>query len=164
MDDMKKKILVVDNHPVIFKYMTDLLEKQGHQVKTAKDGISAIRILDTWIPDAMFIDMIMPNIIGDKLCRIIRSMPKLKHVYIIILSAITTETEINYSEIGADGCIAKGPFDKMSKHVLDALNLMNQENKKSLSGNIQIKWLNPPTTWPILPTSSYPMHREGSIR
>jgi len=42
MDDMKKKIIVVDNHPVILKNMNDLLEEQGHRVKTAEDGLSAL--------------------------------------------------------------------------------------------------------------------------
>ncbi len=134
---MKKNIIVVDNHPVILKYMTDLLEEQGHRIKTAKDGLSALKILDTWIPDVMFIDMVMPNICGDKLCRIIRSMPELNHVYIIILSAIAAEAEINFTEIGADACIAKGPFDKMSKYVVDVLSSMDQGSKKSLSGKIK---------------------------
>jgi PAS domain S-box-containing protein len=137
MDNMKKKIIVVDNHPVILKYMTDLLEKQGHRVKTAEDSLSALKILDTWIPDAMFIDMVMPNISGDKLCRIIRSMPELNHVYIIILSAIAAEAEIDFIEIGADACIAKGPFDKMSKHVLDVLSTMEQGGKSRFSKKIK---------------------------
>ena len=132
-----KKILVVDNHPVMLKYMTDLLEKQGHRVKTAKDSLSALKILETWTPDAMFIDMVMPNISGDKLCRIIRRKPLYNKVYIIILSAIAAEMDIDYLELGADACIAKGPFDKMSKHILDVLNLMDQENKNSLSGKIK---------------------------
>jgi len=55
-----KKIIIVDNHPVILKYMTDLLEKQGHRVKTAKNSLSGLKIIDTWIPDAMFIDMFLP--------------------------------------------------------------------------------------------------------
>ncbi|MBT8350682.1 MAG: response regulator, partial [Deltaproteobacteria bacterium] len=86
MEDTRK-IIIVDNHPVILKFMTDLLEKQGYRVKTATNSLSALGIIDTWIPDAMFIDMVMPNISGDKLCKIIRSMPKLNKVYIIILSA-----------------------------------------------------------------------------
>ncbi len=132
-----KKIIVVDNHPLLLKFMTDFLEKQGHRVKTAKDSLSTLKILATWIPDAMFIDLVMPNISGDKLCRIIRRMPQFIKVHIIILSAIAAEEEIDFLEIGADACIAKGPFNKMSKHVLDVLNLMDQENQKSLSGKIR---------------------------
>ncbi|MBT8356774.1 MAG: response regulator [Deltaproteobacteria bacterium] len=136
MEDTRK-IIIVDNHPVILKFMTDLLEKQGYRVKTATNSLSALGIIDTWIPDAMFIDMVMPNISGDKLCKIIRSMPKLNKVYIIILSAIAAEAKIDFLQIGADACIAKGPFDKMSKHVLDVLNLMDSENKKCVSGEIK---------------------------
>ena len=37
-----KRILVVDNHPVMLKFMTNLLEKQGHKVITAENGIAAL--------------------------------------------------------------------------------------------------------------------------
>jgi CheY-like chemotaxis protein len=37
-----KKILVVDNHPIMLKFMKQLLEKKGHQVWTAPDGLSAL--------------------------------------------------------------------------------------------------------------------------
>ena len=83
---MGKKILVVDNHPMILKFMTDLLKKEGHNVLSADDGLSALQILETQIPDIMFIDLIMPNITGEKLCRIIRNDPRFQDVYICILS------------------------------------------------------------------------------
>lgn len=118
-----KKILVVDNHAVILEIMTELLEKEGHQVLAAEDGLSALVILESYKPDVMFIDLVMPNIDGRKLCRIIRSRPEFKNVYLIILSAIAAEAEgrADFCEYGADACIAKGPFSKMSRHVLTAL-------------------------------------------
>ena len=78
-------ILVVDNHPIMLEFMSNLLKREGHQVKTAIDGISALEVLKTYTPEVLFIDMVMPNISGKKLCRIIRSMPKMKHAYIIII-------------------------------------------------------------------------------
>jgi len=86
-----KKILVVDNHPVMLKFMADLLEKEKHHVVTAENGLAALDILNTFTPDVVFIDLIMPHISGEKLCEIIRSMPKLKDTYIIILSAVAAE-------------------------------------------------------------------------
>lgn len=127
---MKKKILVVDNHPVVLKFMSQLLEKEGHQVRTAEDGLSALEILKTFTPDVMFIDLIMPHIGGEKLCQIIRKIPTLKEAHLIILSAIAAEQEIDYASFGADACIAKGSLDKMAKHVLAALEQANQ--KKSV--------------------------------
>ncbi|MCF8127429.1 MAG: PAS domain S-box protein [Deltaproteobacteria bacterium] len=116
-----KKILVVDNHPVILKFMTNLLEKEGYQVKTAEDGLSALDILMTFIPNVMFIDLVMPNINGEQLCRIVRKMPALKDTYTVILSATITEKLRDFSGLGADAFIAKAPFNKMAKDVFAAI-------------------------------------------
>jgi len=125
---MKKKILVVDNHPVVLKFMSQLLEKEGHQALTAEDGLFALEILKTYTPDVIFIDLIMPHIGGEKLCQIIRKIPALKEAYLIVLSAIAAEQEIDYTSFGADACIAKGSLDKMAKHVLTALEQVDQKN------------------------------------
>jgi len=123
---MGKKILVVDNHPVMLKFMTDLLEKEKHHVVTAENGLAALDILSTFIPDVVFVDLIMPHISGEKLCEIIRSTPGLEDVYIIILSAVAAERVINASAFGANACIAKGPLNKMRQHVLLALEKCDQ--------------------------------------
>ena len=52
-----QKILVVDNHPVMLKFMENLLGGQGHKVLTAHDGLSALDVLKTFTPDVMFIDL-----------------------------------------------------------------------------------------------------------
>ncbi len=122
-----KKILVVDNHPVILKYMKELLENAGHEVWTAEDGLAALDLVKKQIPDVMFVDLIMPNISGDKLCRIIRRMPGLENVFVVILSGIAAEEKIRFAEFGADACIAKGPFATLSCHVLRTLEQADQE-------------------------------------
>ena len=116
-----KKILVVDNNKIILKFMSNFLGKKGYHVLTAENGLSALEVLKTHTPDVMFIDLIMPNIGGKKLCQIIRSIPKFKDVYIVILSAVAAEEETKYAEFGADACIAKGPFNGMSENILSAL-------------------------------------------
>ncbi len=116
-----EKILVVDNHPVMLQFMTNLLEKQGHEVITANDGLSALTAIRQFHPQIMFVDLVMPNIDGEKLCRIIRTMPEMKDIYIIIVSAIAADLDIDFSELGVKGVIAKGPLDQMSRNVLTAL-------------------------------------------
>lgn len=118
---MKKKILVVDNHPMILRLMANFLSKEGHQVMTAEDGLAALNLLESFTPDIAFVDLVMPNISGDKLCRIIRSMPRFNHLFIVILSAIATEENIDYKAFGANACIPKGSVKAMQKHVLAAL-------------------------------------------
>jgi len=58
--------------------MTNLLGKEGHEVVTADDGISALDLITSFTPDIMFIDLILPRISGDLLCRIIRKMDHMK--------------------------------------------------------------------------------------
>jgi PAS domain S-box-containing protein len=134
-----KKILVVDNHPLILKFMTNLLEKEGHQVLTAEEGLSALDILQNYVPDVMFVDLIMPNINGEKLCGIVNQMPNLKNTYIIILSGIASEDiekKIDFGKLGISACIAKGPLDKMGKNVLAALNQACMDASRGFTGKI----------------------------
>jgi PAS domain S-box-containing protein len=72
-------------------------------------------------PDVMFVDLIMPNISGDKLCRIVRRMPELEGVYVVVLSGIAAEEKIQVAEFGANACVAKGPFATLSRHVFKVL-------------------------------------------
>jgi two-component system cell cycle sensor histidine kinase/response regulator CckA len=118
---MGKKILLVDDDRVLLKFASGLLEKEGHEVATAQDGFAALNLLTSFFPDIMFFDLIMPKIDGDKLCHIVRKMPHLKDCYLVILSAAVAELDFDYTEIGADAYIAKGPFDVMGKHVLAAV-------------------------------------------
>jgi PAS domain S-box-containing protein len=78
----------------------------------------------------------MPNIDGKKLCQIIRQMPKLKDVFVVILSAIAAEEEPLIDSYGANVCIAKGPFNKMAEHVLKALKLSDTKPTQRLTERI----------------------------
>jgi len=116
-----KKILVVDNDELILEFMNDILTKEGHEVITAKDGLSALDILKDYTPDVIFIDLIMPNIGGEKLCEIIRGTEELNDAFLIVLSALAAEEEIDIAQMGADACIAKGAFDEMTQDILATL-------------------------------------------
>ena len=116
-----KKILVVDNNPVILKLMTEFLERNGHQVSFAKDALECLDLLHGFRPDIIFVDLVLPRIGGDDLCRILRSLDYLNDCYICVVSAIAKEQEVDYGQLGADFCIAKGPFSEMSRHILTAI-------------------------------------------
>lgn len=121
MEAMRKKVLVVDNNKVILRLMTNFLEKNGYEVMAAENGLAGLEILESFRPDFMFIDLIMPKINGEKLCRIIRNMPEHAHVGLIIVSAIAAESFIDFAAFGADACIAKGPFKGMQEHIIRVL-------------------------------------------
>ncbi|MFW5957867.1 MAG: response regulator [Desulfosalsimonas sp.] len=129
-----KQILVVDNHPVMLKFMSDFLGKKGFGVKTASDGLSAIEILSSFTPDVVFIDLVMPNISGEKLCQIIRNRQDLKNCFIVVLSAIMAEEGPAFESCDADVFIAKGPFDRLSAHIDHVMQNLEQGNTEKLKG------------------------------
>ncbi|MCG6894804.1 MAG: response regulator, partial [Desulfobacteraceae bacterium] len=117
----EKKILVVDDNRGMLRFMTNLMRKEGHDVETAEDGFAALDKLNEYRPDILFVDLIMPKIAGDKLCRYVRKNEHLKHCYVVVISAAAAEMDLDYRAIGADACIAKGPFATMSRNVLEVI-------------------------------------------
>ncbi len=116
-----RKILVVDNNPVFLGLMKSFLKKNGHQVWTADNSLAALDALKTNAPDFIFIDYIMPDIDGGKLCRKIREIQAIRKPTIILVSAIAAEQDIDYISLGFDACIAKGPFDLMTPKMVQLL-------------------------------------------
>lgn len=113
-----KKICVVDNDEGFLTIMKLFLEEAGYEVKTAEDGLRALTLLKFYTPDVMFIDLIMPNIDGRKLGELIRKNSLFDDVFLIVVSAISPEEEINFAEWGFNACIAKGPIKIVKENVL----------------------------------------------
>jgi two-component system cell cycle sensor histidine kinase/response regulator CckA len=131
-----KQILIIDNNMVMVKLMTSFLDEQGHQTRTACDAFEALDMLKDYTPDIIFIDLIMPKISGDILCRMLRTITHLTDCYIVIISATLAEQDLDLRKIGANGAIAKGPFTKMSTYILESI---EESEDKSLQAAPQIK-------------------------
>ena len=121
-----KKILAVDNDQFMLEFISDVISQEGFEVITAEDGLSALDILENSTPDIIFIDLVMPNINGKKLCKIIRGMEELEHSYIVILSAVAAEEEVDCAELGAHACIAKGPLEEMAQNIRAVIEQYNR--------------------------------------
>ncbi len=126
----RAKVLVVDNSPVVLRLVAGLLEKENCLVQTAADGLEALDVLDYYRPDIIFTDLVMPKIDGAKLCAIIRSTPDLQDIFLVILSGIALEEDIDLAEFGADMCIAKGPATPMKNHILAALSRWEDQGRE----------------------------------
>ena len=131
------RVLVVDNSPVILKIVSKALEDAGCSVQTAGDGLEALDMLMEFPPDIIFTDLVMPKIDGAKLCHIVRNTPGYEHIFLVVLSGIALEDDMNVLELGADICIAKGPAATMKKHILTAL----ERFESGLRGSTHIEGL-----------------------
>ena len=82
----EKKILVVDDSATVRKLIAGKLEKCGHEVFCAADGVEAIEQLDNVIPDLILLDITMPRMDGYQVCKVIRGKETTKDVPVVMIS------------------------------------------------------------------------------
>ncbi len=108
---MGKKIMVIDDDPVIVKYLTTLLKNNGYETCSASTGVEAFDIFMEEKPDLITLDLEMPEEWGPKFYR--KLTKKLgKKVPVIVISGLSGN---KYSISNAAAAISK-PFDE--KEVL----------------------------------------------
>lgn len=88
-DDGITSVLVVDDSVTVRKVTTRLLERNGMEVRTAKDGIDALEVLQDHIPDAVLLDIEMPRMDGFEVATQMRHHSVLKNVPIIMITSRT---------------------------------------------------------------------------
>ncbi len=127
------KTLVVDNDPVLLKAVSTILIKLGCTVRTAENGLNAIEVLENYVPDILFTDLIMPHVDGEKLCKIVRNDERLNSVYLVVLTAIDQENQAELaSKLSVDLCIAKGTLPELRKNLKESLRLYGKKGSHLL--------------------------------
>ena len=106
----KPTILVVDDERHIVELVRFNLEKEGYRVITAQDGKEACSLASAEKPDLIILDVMLPEMDGFEVCRVIQRDSTISDVPIIMLTARTEELDkVLGLEIGADDYITK-PF------------------------------------------------------
>ena len=130
-DSGKKTILIVEDNQDFRFYLKDNLKKQ-YNIFEAENGEQGWKQTESQLPDLVISDIMMPVMDGIKLCSIIKTNRKTKHIPVILLTAKTeTEPVIEGFESGADDYIPK-PFDF---RILESRieNLINSREQLRLS-------------------------------
>jgi two-component system phosphate regulon response regulator PhoB len=106
----KKKILVVDDEPDVTDLVAYHLKAKGFHVESLNDATASIAKARGYVPDLVILDIMMPDLSGIQVCRILRADPKLARVPIIFLTAkAEPHDRIEGLESGADDYLSK-PF------------------------------------------------------
>lgn len=101
------KILVVDDEKRIIEVLAAYFEKEGWEILFASNGIEALNIVKEQSPNLIVLDLMLPDISGEDVCRLVR---KDSNIPIIMLTAKSSEDDlINGIVIGADDYVTK-PF------------------------------------------------------
>jgi twitching motility two-component system response regulator PilG len=81
-----RKILVVDDSPTVRKLISGKLEKCGHEVVCAIDGVDALEKINELKPDLVLLDITMPRMDGYQVCKLIRNNETTKDVPVVMIS------------------------------------------------------------------------------
>lgn len=105
-----QKILVVDDESDVSALVAYHLKAKGYQVEVVNDPNRSLGTARSFLPDLVILDVMMPELNGIQICRLLRADPQLKKVPVIFLTAKTEENDrIQGLETGADDYICK-PF------------------------------------------------------
>ncbi len=107
---MPHRVLVVEDEPNIVDSLSFLMKQAGFDVRIARDGDAALRMIESDIPDLVLLDVMMPRRDGYDVCRAIRSNPDWRDMRVVMLTAKGREIDRQKSlALGADDFITK-PF------------------------------------------------------
>lgn len=130
----KRKILVVDDDDVARTLISGILETTLHyEIITADNGCEAVRAAIRENPDLLILDIMMPNMDGFEVCKVLRADFATRYIPIIILSAKGgIDMRIEGLVIGADDYITK-PFNH--EELLARVEALLRRNELSLDAN-----------------------------
>ncbi len=101
------KILVVDDDPINVTFLTSALKKD-YDILSAVNGQAALNLIKEFMPDLVLLDVMMPDLSGFEVCRIIKSDVALADIPVIFLTAVDTEdAEFQGFELGGIDYLVK---------------------------------------------------------
>lgn len=111
MSTLKAKILVADDDPAIRELIRLNLEIQGYQVIIASNGVETVRKALSERPNLIILDILMPEIDGYEVMRLLKNSEETSNIPIIVLTAYASDAGALISWVeGAEGYLAK-PFN-----------------------------------------------------
>lgn len=130
---MSKKILVVDDEPDAVDLVDFNLKNAGFEVMSAVDGAEALKHARAFSPDLILLDVMLPEIDGLEVCKLLRRDPATSGIPIIMLTAKAAEIDrILGLELGADDYVTK-PFSprELVLRVRSILRRRGNDSEKS---------------------------------
>ncbi len=112
LESGRKRVLVVDDDPEIVELFEEILNRDGRfEVKAAGTGYDAGMLTESFKPNMIILDFMLPDINGNVVCQRIRNNPASKDTRIIFVSGVVNQDEVaSLMRAGADEFIKK-PFN-----------------------------------------------------
>ena len=108
---MPKKILIVDDEPIIVRLVESRLKASGYDVISASDGQEALNTARAEKPDLIILDIMLPKMDGYRVCRLLKLDDNFRQIPIIMFSArVQGEDQEKGMAAGAEAYLTK-PFN-----------------------------------------------------
>jgi len=104
-----KRIVIIDDSPLVLAMMADTLEDEGYEVCAAETGLEANRfIFSSHPPDLILVDVMMPMLNGDQKVRLLKEREKSRDIPVLLMSSKPVDELAALSRTsGADGYLQK---------------------------------------------------------
>ncbi|MDR0971434.1 MAG: response regulator transcription factor [Bacteroidales bacterium] len=133
MNNLKQRILLVDDEEDILEFLSFTLEKDGFEIRTASLGKDAILIAKEFLPDLIILDVMMPDMDGIETCIELRKIEEIKNTMIVFLTARNEDYSLLAGfDAGADDYISKPIKPKILSSKIKAL-LRRHSNQGTIS-------------------------------
>ncbi len=111
---MAKKILIIDDEKDMQVYLGTLFRKAGYETKTASNGEEGLDLADTFQPDLITLDLLMPKQSGVKAYRSLRISPRTDSIPIVVLTGLTRLDDFfgNLGDLRAPDALVEKPIDR----------------------------------------------------
>jgi DNA-binding response OmpR family regulator len=119
-----KKIIIVEDEPDTAEMFAEMMRLSGHHVLKSYGGTPAIALISHEIPDAVVLDVMMPDLSGLEVLRYIRRDPRLEQIPVIVVSAKSLPSDIKSGlDAGANVYLTKPvAFQDLNAAVRDVIN------------------------------------------
>jgi diguanylate cyclase (GGDEF)-like protein len=136
----RPSVLVVDDERTLCTLASDALGAAGFSVQTAVDGEAALKLLETFRPDLILLDVLLPGVDGITLCRQLRAAPETRDTPICIMTGLDDRISIQQAfEAGATDFVIKPPSWVILSHHLLYLRRANRVARELSSANIRLQ-------------------------
>jgi two-component system alkaline phosphatase synthesis response regulator PhoP len=103
----KNKILIVDDEPDVIEFLSYNFIKKGYEVEGAVNGMDGIEKVNSFSPDLIIADIMMPTMDGIIMCKILKSHEIHKKIPVIFLSATQDEYQAMNAGMSGDDYVSK---------------------------------------------------------
>ncbi|OGV90818.1 hypothetical protein A3A66_03665 [Microgenomates group bacterium RIFCSPLOWO2_01_FULL_46_13] len=125
------KILLIDDDPVLVKLYTTRLQTDKHEVKSCGNGDEGLKLLESFQPDLVVLDLMMPKVNGFMFIDALRGKPELRTIPILVFSSLANPESIDFKYKGITKVLNK--VDVTPTQLVRTISEILASNKSVLS-------------------------------